>query len=113
MTWFSGTGGAVSLGGPPYGQQDQGASSVLSSLTWCPEHPSRSSRFPWPNFGGDVSKLLCRYFALFSNQAAPEWEEAIAKLLIVLKFLPWELGGMLVFVSRARTGWVQGFDGSR
>lgn len=60
-----------------------------------------------------MSKLLCRYFALFSNQAAPEWEEAIAKLLIVLKFLPWELGGMLVFVSRARTGWVQGFDGSR
>lgn len=60
-----------------------------------------------------MSKLPRRDFTLFSNQAAPQWEEAIAKLLIVLKFLPWELGRILVFVLRAQTGWVQGFDGSR
>jgi len=99
--------------GPPYGQQYQGASSAFSSLAWCLEHPSRRRRFPQLNLGGDASKLPHRDFALFSNQAAPQREEAIAKLLIVLGFLPWELEGILVFASRAHTGWLQGSDGSR
>lgn len=66
---------------------------------------TRSGGFPQMNLEGDVSKLPRRDFALFSNQAAPQREEAIAKLLIVLKCLPWELGGTPVFVSRAQTGW--------
>lgn len=87
-----------------------GASSALSSLA---ARSTCRGRMPCSNFAGDVSKFPRRDFTLFSNQAAPQWEEAIAKLLIVLKFPPRELGGILVLVSGTQTGWVQGADGSR
>lgn len=60
-----------------------------------------------------MSKVTCRDFIFFSDQAAPQWEKVIAKLLVVLEFLPWALRGILLFGARVQTGWVQGFDGSR
>lgn len=64
-------------------------------------------------FPRQIMKLLHRDFTLFSNQAAPQWEESNPKLLIVLKFLPWELGGSWSLCPGHRQSWVQGFGGSR
>lgn len=49
-----------------------------------------------------MSKVTCRDFIFFSDQAAPQWEKAIAKLLVVLEFLPWALRGILLFGARDR-----------